>query len=99
MIKNITLLKIGQWIIWISFLIWFIQTIYFQITEGWHWNATNYIELFLDEVFSLGLHIGTLFYGIAIVSHVVDEIVRDHETKKIIQKIREKEEKEDFKES
>ena len=38
-------------IVWLgSFAFWIIETIIFLIIEGWHWKATNKIEIYCDKL-------------------------------------------------
>ena len=49
-----TLWKLAK-IIWIlSFSFWFIETIIFLIIEGWHYKATNPIEIYCDKLVTNG---------------------------------------------
>ena len=45
-----TLWKLAK-IMWIlSFSFWFIETIIFLIIDGWHYKATNPIEIYCDKL-------------------------------------------------
>ena len=47
-----TIWKLAK-IVWIwSFCFWIIETIIFLIIEGWHWKATNEIEIYCDKIVS-----------------------------------------------
>lgn len=35
-----------------GFVFWIIETIIFLIYEGWHWEATNPIEIYCDKIVS-----------------------------------------------
>ncbi len=56
---------------------WLIETIVFLFIEGWHWNATNSVEIMLDRVFGLSLTIGmyiVFWTAILLMVRMVQEI-------------------------
>ena len=56
---------------------WLIETIVFLFIEGWHWKATNSVEIMLDRVFGLSITIGmyiVFWTAILLMVRMVQEI-------------------------
>ena len=45
-----TLWKLAKMYFIVGFIFWVIETIIFLIIEGWHYKATNPIEIYCDKI-------------------------------------------------
>jgi len=64
--------RAGNWST-LALLFWFIETTFFLILEGWHWTATNHLEIWSDRGVALFFLVAIYHYARAI-----DKIVKTH---------------------
>jgi hypothetical protein len=67
--------KVAVIIMGLSLGFWFIETLYFLVREGWHYEATNKAEIICDKIFKISLNIGFIVWLVS-VSMLVDKIMK-----------------------
>lgn len=55
----------GGQILKLSIIFWILETIFFLIIQGWHWDATTQVEKFCDKFVGYGIDIGVIFIFLA----------------------------------
>lgn len=77
--KPVKLLKIGSRLAWLAILFWIIETAFFLIRDGWHWTATDPIEMICDSIVVIVFNIGCMMMIVGICTWAWDQIMKENE--------------------
>ena len=68
--------ELAQKILRLVIIFWIVETIIFLIIEGWHWSATNSIEILCDKIVIYIFAIW-IFFWIRAVNKMLHQTIKD----------------------